>query len=117
MSAEIHTARIPRFYRGMKIILPIIVAIGTLSQISSASELTMKHKIIVLNEYTNGRNQEAFEGTSDIERYIEAFARKWWAVMNSYAQNINNPKDVGFICSGTPAAVQGCADGYDAAKT
>ena len=75
----------------------------------------MKHKIIVPAEYANGRNQEAFEGTSDIERYIEAFERKWWAVMNSYAQDINNPKDVGFICSGTPAAAQGCNDGYDAA--
>ncbi|MDP3297315.1 MAG: hypothetical protein Q8N09_06965 [Thermodesulfovibrionia bacterium] len=75
----------------------------------------MKHKIIVPDEYANGRNQEAFQGTSDIERYIEAFERKWWAVMNSYAQDINNPKDVGFICSGTPAAVQGCNDGYDAA--
>jgi hypothetical protein len=100
----------------MKTKLLLITIIILFAQVASATELTMTHKIIVPQEYANGRSQEAFEGTSDIERYVGAFERTWWAVMNKFAQNIKwQPRHDEFICSGTPAAAQGCLDGYNEA--
>jgi hypothetical protein len=77
----------------------------------------MAHKMVVPPEYANGRNQEAFEGTSDIERCIHAFEKTWWAVMNKFAQDIHyKPRHNEFICSGTTAEAQACLlDGYEEA--
>jgi hypothetical protein len=83
--------------------------------ISSAGEITV-HSIVVPDEFAWGRSQEAFAGTSPIERYVDTYEKTWWNVMNAFVndkpdwQNFSN-----FICSGTPAASQACIDAYDAA--
>ena len=42
--------------------------------------------------------------------------KKWWAVINKFAQDIKwHPRHDEFTCSGTAAAAQGCIDGYEAA--
>jgi hypothetical protein len=100
----------------MKIVFLTIIVSALFSQVTSAAELTMKHPINVPAEYSSGRNQEAFEGTSDIECYVSSFERIWWAVMNKFAQDIKlPPRHDEFICSGTPASAQGCIDGYEGA--
>lgn len=99
-----------------RIILFLFLFLNAFCQIASSEELTMKHSIEIPKEYSSGREQEAFEGTSDIERYINAYERTWWAVMNRFAKDIKwHPRHDEFICSGTPAASQGCMDGYEAA--
>ena len=75
-----------------------------------------EHQINVPKEYSWGRSQEAFEGTSPIERYVQAYERTWWKVMNAFAYNETNwQRHDSFICSGTPAEAQACIDAYDAA--
>ena len=99
----------------MKTVFFILMFLISFCQIASAEELTMKHSIDVPRQYSNGRDQEAFEGTSDIERYISSYEKTWWAVMNKFAHDIKwQPRHDEFICSGTPAAAQGCIDGYEA---
>jgi hypothetical protein len=100
----------------MKTVILAIIFLISFSQIASSEEVTMKHSIDVPTQYSNGRNQEAFEGTSDIERYVRSYEKTWWAVMNKFAQDIKwYPRHDEFICSGTPAAAQGCIDGYEGA--
>lgn len=80
-----------------------------------AGELT-GHQVIVPEEFAWGRDQEAFKGTSSIERYVDAYERTWWKVMNAFVdgnpdwQNFSN-----FMCSGTPAECQACVNAHDAA--
>ena len=75
------------------------------------------HQIIVPKEYAYGREQEAFPGTSPIERYIEAYERTWWKVMNAFVYEDEDWKNhSNFICSGTPAEAQACIDSYKAAS-
>ncbi|MDD5723737.1 MAG: hypothetical protein PHY29_08380 [Syntrophales bacterium] len=103
-------------YREYMTALLLVIIIVSFSQTASATDLTMTHKIIVPQEYAGGRSEEALEGTSDIEDYIGAFERTWWAVMNKFAQDINwQPRHEGLICFGTPAAGQGCFDGHEEA--
>jgi hypothetical protein len=100
----------------MRATILAIIFLTSFCHIASAEDLTMKHRIDVPTEYANGRDQEAFEGTSDIERYISSYEKTWWAVMNKFAQDIKwQPRHDEFICSGTPAAAQGCIDGYEGA--
>jgi hypothetical protein len=74
------------------------------------------HQIIVPEEFLYGRDQEAFAGTSPIERYIETYERTWWKVMNAFVyKNADWRNHASFICSGTPAEAQACIDSYNAA--
>ena len=93
----------------------ILIAIFLCStNYSFAGEIT-GHQIVVPEEFAFGRDQEAFEGTSPIDRYVDAYEKTWWRVMNSFVDGKPDWKNFSnFICSGTPAASQACVDAHDA---
>lgn len=78
----------------MKTVFLTIIFLASFYQITSAEELTLKHSIHVPTEYSNGRTQEAFEGSSDIERYVSSFEKTWWAVMNKFAHTSIGTQDM-----------------------
>lgn len=80
-----------------------------------ANPTWFEHKIIVPDEFANGRNIEGFIGTSDIETYVHNFDKVRWKVVRAFATDSSNwqSHEEFSICSGTPSAHRACIDGYE----
>ena len=87
--------------------------------LAAESELSMEHPIHVPSQYAYGRDMEAFAGTEQISRYVDAFERGWWQAMHDFVDASGSShwdKNFPFICNGWPSEQDGCNDGYDAAS-
>ena len=104
-------------YRYFCIFVVIMLVLSGSDAISFDEKMSVEHYIDVPQEHSKGRTTEFFEGTGEIERYVSAYERTWWAVLKKYAEDIHwISRHDNFLCSGTPAAAAGCRDGYHAAE-
>lgn len=84
----------------------VLVASGCASR--HQQRLSLAHQISVPHEWSSGKGIPGPPGNSDIERYIDAYERGWWAVIREYAKDIDYdpPCDI-WTSSGWPAATCG----------
>jgi len=74
----------------------------------------MDHQINAPPQYRSGQNEALDWSYSDIARYISRYDERWWNCIRVRAVDIDAVCLT--MCSGTPAASQGCADGALAAS-
>lgn len=82
---------------------------------SSKPKLTLHQIIDVPEEYRYGRGNVF--GTSDYERYLDAYERSFWSCVKNRAENIDYKYTLGDIAGcGWAPAVGGYQDGYLSAE-
>lgn len=82
---------------------------------STRPKLTLAHDIQIPKEWRAGSENAAFPDFGTAERYVGAYDRGWWIMVQNYAKDINFDDPSPLVMSGWPEEAAGGDDGYVAA--
>jgi hypothetical protein len=74
-------------------------------------DLTLAHDIQIPKEWRAGGGNAAFPDFGSAERYVGAYDRGWWIMVQNYAKDINFDDPSPLVMSGWPEEAAGADDG------
>jgi hypothetical protein len=83
---------------------------------STHPSLTLAHNIQIPKEWSAGSEDAGFPDFGVAERYVSAYDRGWWIMVQNYVKDINFDDPSPIVMSGWPEEASGGDDGYVAAR-
>jgi hypothetical protein len=94
----------------------IVLAFAVCGCASTRPNLTLAHNIQIPKEWSAGSENAFFPDFGVAERYVSAYDRGWWWMVQNYVVDINFDDPSPSAMSGWPEESYGGAIGYAAAR-